>query len=138
MARRRSSFAGVPKLRKTLKRISTGIDAPVKVEMKKAAEKIGDDARARTPIGATGDLQKSLVVKMSQDGISARIGYHPNAPGFKLAWRKAGWRAGFVEFGTVKKPGGVFMVNNAWEMNRRGLIKNVNKAVDQAVRRAAR
>ncbi len=135
MARRRSGFRGVTKLRRTLRRMPEEINEPVKREMKRAAESIGDEARANVPV-RTGALRENLLVKVSGDGLSARIGYHRTAPGFKRAWKKAGWRARFVEFGTVKVPG-VFMITNAWERKRPGLVKDVGRAVSKAVRKAS-
>ncbi len=136
MARRRSGFSGVTKLRRTLRRMPEEINEPVKHAMKEAAERIGEEARANVPV-RTGALRDALLVKIGRDGLSARIGYHPTAPGFKRAWKKVGWRARFVEFGTVKTPA-VFFLTNAWEANRRDLVKNVGKAVSRAVRRASR
>ena len=135
MARRRSGLKGVTKLRRTLRRLPEALTASVKREMKEGAEAVGDDARSGVPV-RTGALRDALLVKMSRDGFSARIGYHPSAPGFKRAWKKAGWRAHFAEFGVLGRPG-AFFLSNAWETNRRGLLKNIGRAISQTVRRAA-
>lgn len=95
---RRSRISGRSKLRSKLSKI---LPAEVKKEVQDAighaAKIIFDDAERNIPVDS-GDLKDSIKLQHRGDKLGAKIGFWKK--GNLRNWRKAGWRAHFVEFGT--------------------------------------
>lgn len=84
--RRRSSFSGIRKLRRTLRRIDPEVTADLKVTFRNAAETISNDAAAGAyaqGLYDSGDMIASITYKMGRDGLTAVIG--PGADRIKIS-----------------------------------------------------
>lgn len=152
-------YAGLSKLRKTLKRIEPETVSGVKAAIEKGATAIEQDiVNNGREHRITGDMLQSIAVKKGRDGLTAVIG-----PGAKaitvskspfdttmyvtqkskfLAWQffKAYW----LEFGTKGTPErnippqpATPFVQPAWDSNKGWLIKEVKTAVSRAIARAS-
>ena len=83
----------------------------------------------------SGDLMQAVHMRVDSRGLSVRVGYWQK--GNKKNWKKAGWRAHFIEFGTHKFPAFPF-IRPAFNKIRRDVAKDVDKDVDKALKAVAR
>lgn len=128
-------YIGQKGLNRKLRKMGPKITEVVKPVMKNIAEEVRFEALSNVPVGETGDLARALHVQIDSRGLSARVGYW--SKGNKRRWELAGWRAHFVEFGTVTKPAQPFLTP-AFNAVRRNAAKDIDKAVDTALKEVAR
>lgn len=160
MSRRSSSIRGVTKLRKFLRRVEPNIASGVKDAINRAAKTIHFDALKNADradygkligIREYGDMIASIGIKYGRDGLTAVIG--PGAEDLHLTGKtsirgkEARWNFNkglWAEFGTKgdpkrnipRIPPAPFM-NPAYEMNAKHIQKDVHRAVEIALERAA-
>lgn len=124
---------GQSKLRRTLSKMPKEIQKLVADALKQSAEDIFNDAQALVPKDK-GLLAKNMHLKRGSRGLSYMIGYWKK--GNIRKWKKAGWRAKFIEFGTRTTHAEPFMAP-AWRKNETKVIKRIDDAVDKALERAS-
>lgn len=127
---RRSGLRGVSKLRRKLRRFDDDARREAQGAVAEAADLVRFHVLRRVPVD-TGDLARSIEVKLGSDKLSAEIG-----PGVRTrrAMRDAGWRARFIEFGTEKMAARPFLFP-AFEESRREVIDIIDRGVDRAIAR---
>ena len=125
---------GGDRLRSTLRRFPDALTKELKGVIAAGAELVRDEARDRVPVD-TGELKAALLAKPSKDGLSAKDGYSPKRSGFKRAWKQAGWRFHFIEFGTKKTPARPFL-RPAFRTHRNSIVKNIERAVMKTLQAA--
>ena len=103
------------------------------------ARRLAADASARVPID-TGALRDSIGVRITKT--SAEVGFDPKR--FRRKWKKAGWRAVFVEKGTKGAPGRNIppmaarpFLRPAFEANRQQILERHRAAVVRLLHQAA-
>jgi len=152
-------YAGLSKLRKTLRRIEPETTQGVKDSIQKGAEAIEADILINGQAHRiTGDMLNSVAIKYGRDRMTAVIG--PGAASISVnkspfnttlyvsqkskfnAWQffKAYW----IEFGTKGAPSRNIppqpakpFVQPAWDSNKTWLISDVKAAVKKAIQRAS-
>lgn len=133
MSRRRkpgSRWSGMPDLERTLKSMPETVKAEVRPVIAEVARRVSEDAKSLVPV-RTGALKRFINRKAKTGGLLWYVGF--SAKKWRAAWRKVGWRAHFVEFGTVKKGARPFL--------RPAIAKNLDyhrNAIAEAVRRGLR
>ncbi|MFH1806830.1 MAG: HK97-gp10 family putative phage morphogenesis protein [Pseudomonadota bacterium] len=130
MSRRGRGLRGVNGLRRLLRKLPDDVSAEVRTEISEGAELIAYDAIRLAPRDQ-GDLAAALEYKLGGDKLSAQIGYSSR---WKRAWRAAGWRAKFIEFGTIKHRAHPFLFP-AWEMNRKDIERRIAQAIKNTLAR---
>lgn len=70
---RKKSYAGIDKLRRTLRKIDPEAQTPVKEAVKNGAQLIEFDILRSVPVDE-GDLQRSISYKLGRDGFTAYVG----------------------------------------------------------------
>jgi len=129
-----SRLTGANKLRRKLSRMPKEIQKDVEVALKDSANIIFKDAQANVR-RRFNDLAEALHIRRGTRGLSFQIGYWKK--GNIRRWRKAGWRAGFIEFGTRTQRAFPFM-GRAYFKNEPAIISRINRGVDRALKRAAK
>ena len=124
---------GQSQLRRTLAKLPKDIQKLVSDALKKSAEDIFNDAQRLVPRDQ-GLLAKNMHIKRGSRGLSYQIGYWKK--GNIRKWKKAGWRAKFIEFGVRGRTGTPFMAP-AWRKNENKVIKRIDDAVDKALEKAS-
>lgn len=124
---------GQGKLRRTLAKLPEDIRKLVADALKQSAEDIFNDAQSLVPKN-TGLLAKNMHIKKGSRGLSYQIGYWKK--GNIRKWRKAGFRAKFIEFGVRGRAAQPFMAP-AWRKNEQKALKRINDAVDLALEKAS-
>ena len=129
----KSKIFGLGKLRIKLSRMPKEIQREVEAGLRDGANLVFRDAQAnvRRRFGLLADAMK---LKRGTRGLSFRIGYWKS--GNIRNWRKAGWRAKFIEFGTRNQRAFPFM-GRAYSRNEKPIISRINRGVDRALKRAA-
>lgn len=137
---RRSRISGRSKLRVKLSKI---LPAEVKKHVQDAvgdaAKIIFADAERNIPVDS-GDLKKSINIQHRGDKLGAKVGFWKK--GNLRNWRRAGWRAHFVEFGTRGKGGtgaqkAQPFLGPAYLKNQHRVKKLIDNAVDKALKKVA-
>lgn len=131
MARQR--MLGSQSLRRKLKRLPDSIKGEVQEAITDSREAIYADSLAGVPVDQ-GDLAGALHRKSSSDKLGARIGYWRK--GNARRWKRGGWRALFILFGTKTIPANNFLMR-AYRKNERWVINRVSKAVGSALKKAS-
>lgn len=126
-----SRMYGAQSLRRKIKRMPDDVKGEVQAAIKDSADTIYYEALPRIPRDE-GRLAEALHKRLSSDKLGAQVGYWKR--GNLRNWRKAGWRAHFIEFGTRDQRarpflGPAFNVSKAWIKSR------INKAIDVALRK---
>lgn len=167
MARGRSSFKGVTKLRKTLRRIEPEVTEQTRQAMRDGAEAITLDAIARVPKDE-GDLARSIGYQLGRDGLTAVIG--PAAKQVAMVGGRTNAGAAFatgskrqrklsiknkealfqffkgywIENGTKGSPERNIppmparpFMGPAWDLNRDWLLRNVREGINKALEKAS-
>jgi HK97 gp10 family phage protein len=80
-----------------MRRLPDDIVQPVKDAIAARGQAVFDAARVRIPV-RTGELRDSLGIKSANGGMASLVGF--GSKEWPALWRKAGWRAKFIEFGT--------------------------------------
>lgn len=124
---------GQGNLRRTLAKLPEDIRKLVADALKQSAEDIFNDAQSLVPKN-TGLLAKNMHIKKGSRGLSYQIGYWKK--GNIRKWRKAGFRAKFIEFGVRGRAAQPFMAP-AWRKNEQKAFKRINDAVDLALEKAS-
>lgn len=127
-------YIGQKGLNRKLRRMWPLITETVKPVMRDIAEEVRFEALSLVPVNE-GDLAAALHVVIDSRGLSARVGYWQK--GNKRRWKLAGWRAHFVEFGTVDMVAQPFLTP-AFNKVRRNAAKDIDRVVDEALKRVAR
>ena len=138
---RKSRWSGRSKLRRKL---SIMLPKEVKVSVQRtigqAAQIIYKEAAANVPRD-TGELGESLKVRHRGDKLGATVGYFKK--GNIRAWRKAGWRAHFTEFGTrgggnvPGQPAQPFL-GPSYMRKKDQVIRMIDRSVNKALRKVSR
>lgn len=163
---RRSGFAGVTKLRRTLRRVDPEITSDLKSTVERGAAAIARDMAMMAPRD-DGDLSNSIAYKMGRDKLTAIIG--PGADratirskGFTagaIKYTKSGnftkaylkdkharfqlYKALWLEFGTKAGKKGSSptparpFIAPAMDMNRSRIIGEVNTAINKALKKVS-
>jgi HK97 gp10 family phage protein len=137
MARSRTELD--PKFRRLMQRLPQSITDDLSVEIARSAVLLAAEAAARVPVD-TGALRDSIGIRVTPT--SAEVGF--SSKRFRRKWKKAGWRAVFVEKGTkgsakrnippmAPRP----FLRPAFEANRREILDRHRLAVSRALQRAA-
>lgn len=105
------TIRGMNGLRRNLRKAPPEMRAEMVEATKTSADGLVAGMLQRVPRDS-GDLASVIKAKVQRDGMSARVG--PGARG-KRDQKKAGYRAKFVEFGTVNMPAQPFVLNTAKE-----------------------
>ena len=93
---RRSSFRGVSRLRRKLRRCPDETTEEVRHGVAETVQELNFEALRRVPVDE-GDLAQALHMRVARDGLTGEVGYTKKQ---KRKWDLAGWRAHFTEFGT--------------------------------------
>lgn len=135
MARRRKSgLIGVNKLNRKLRRMGPAVKKGLGPALQTVADAVHADALKRIPV-REGDLAAALKKQVLPKGTSARVGYWQK--GNKKNWELGGWRAHFIEFGTLNSPAIPF-IRPAFRENIAFARKTIDKAVDKVLKKVAR
>lgn len=128
--RRNVSYGRLSKTRKLLRRLPDEATEGVKRQLASAANDVFETARFNILANRsvrTRNLLESLRVRISPDGLSARVGLIG-----KKANRKA-FYGRFVEFGTKKMPAKPFLTP-AWEENRNEVRDRVQAEIQKVLK----
>lgn len=128
-----SRLIGANKLRIKLSRMPKEVQREVEAGLRDGANLVFRDAQA-TVRRQFDDLADAMKLKRGSRGLSFRIGYWKK--GNIRNWRKAGWRAKFIEFGTRSVRAFPFM-GRAYIKNEKAIISRINRGVDRALKRVA-
>jgi hypothetical protein len=158
VSRRKYSYAGLPKLRKTLQRLEPDAVKDIKTVFYQGAEAIWMDAvnnlQSKLSGDGYGDLLASVTIKYGRDGMTAVIGpgaktvtinkspwntrlyvkdsqKHEAWQFFKGYWFEFGTK-GYPEHNIPPQPARPFM-NPAYDTNKGRITKGVQKAVHDAL-----
>jgi len=139
MARRRKigrkgGVSGFRSLTKKLRKMGPAVQESVKPALQKVADAVHADALKRIPV-REGDLAAALKKQVRPNGLSARVGYWKK--GNKKNWELGGWRAHFIEFGTLNARSIPF-IRPAFRENIKFAKTTIDKGVDKALRKVAR
>ena len=94
---RRSGVQQSPRLNRMLRRADPEITEELKDAIGEMGMNLLSEAQARVPVD-TGDLRNSISVRRGSNGLSIEVGFSPRR--FRRAWRRGGWYARFIEYGT--------------------------------------
>ena len=119
-------LTGVNSLRRVLRRAPEDMKGELVGAVASGESALLADMLASVPRDS-GDLASVIKAKRSRDGMSTKVG--PGARG-KRDQRKAGWRAKFVEFGTVNQAAQPFVFPAA--RRHRGTIRDAMAAAVSA------
>lgn len=131
MARR---IKGISRLRKKLSRMPKEVQKDVEVALRDGANLVFRDAQAKVR-RRFDDLADAMKIKRGTRGLSFRIGYWKK--GNIRNWRKAGWRAKFIEFGTRTIRAFPFM-GQAYFKNELKIISRIERGVRRALKRVTK
>jgi len=138
MARRRigkwGGVSGFRSLTKKLRKMGPAVKETIKPALQKVADAVRADALKRIPV-REGDLAMALKKQVKPNGLSARVGYWKK--GNKKNWELGGWRAHFIEFGTLNARAIPF-IRPAFKENIEFAKKTIDTGVDKALRKVAR
>ena len=123
---------GRSKLRKKLSRLPDDMKKELQDVIAEEADGIYQEAQNNIPVDR-GDLKEVMRVYQKGDKLSARIGFWKK--GNLRKWRKAGWRAHFVEFGTRLQKAKPFL-GPIFRRRAPRIMKRIDKAVDDTLRKA--
>ena len=137
MARSRTELD--PRFRRLMQRLPEAMTDPLARAIAESAQAVWADAVVRVPVD-TGDLRDSVGLRVT--ATSAEVGF--SAKRFRREWKRAGWRARFVELGTKghaarnipPQPPRPFL-RPAFEANRRWIMERHRAAVARVLARAA-
>jgi len=147
-----SGLSGDKRLRRTLRRVEPATNNKVAAAIEDTAERIESAAIAFAPVDE-GDLVRSIARKKGRDGLtyvigpgakSVRISKSPFAEaavGVKGATKRDRlmqfFKGFWIEFGTRKMRARPFM-QPAFDMNRNRGVREVQRAIKQALEEASR
>lgn len=114
---------GQDDLRRAFRRLEIGALREAKDAVRVSAEEMEMEAKARAPVGESGEVKESIYTKYRELGLQATIG-----SGYYVAR--------FHEFGTVKMNATPF-INPAFQLVRPKYLRRLAEALDTAGRRAS-
>lgn len=137
MARSRTELD--PRFRRLMQRLPGAMTDPLARTIAESAQAVWADAVVRVPVD-TGALRESVGIRTTPT--SAEVGF--SSKRFRKEWKKAGWRAKFVELGTkgsarrnippmASRP----FLRPAFEVNRQWILQRHRAAVAAVLNRAA-
>ena len=137
-ARQRRGFAGVTKLRKTLRRLEPEMIAGIQTVIKRGAKAIEYDMLVGIPKD-TGETAQYINAKISRDGLTAQIGF----VGKKAV--QGGYAARFIEYGTKgyakdnipPQPATPFM-SPAFDANKDWITRDARKEINVTLKNVSR
>lgn len=137
MARSRTELD--PRFRRLMQRLPQALTDDLSTEIARSALLVAAEAAARVPVD-TGALRDSIGMRVTRT--SAEVGF--DAKRFRRKWKKAGWRALFVEKGTKGSPKHNIppqaarpFLRPAFEANRQQILQRHQAAVAAVLRKAA-
>lgn len=86
-----------PRLNRLLRRAEPAVTEELKDEIGQLGMAVLDGARRRVPVD-TGDLRDSISIRRGSNGLSVEVGFSNTK--FRRAWKRGGWYARFIEYGT--------------------------------------
>lgn len=95
---------------------------------------LANEIEARAPKDE-GDMAEQVSFKVSNDGLSVRVGYGKQA-GFKRAWKAGGFKALWQEYGTVNHGPQPF-IGPAFRAKLNDALRRIEAAVNRTIRRAS-
>jgi HK97 gp10 family phage protein len=121
-----------------MQRLPDEMTDPIGRVIAESAEAVWADAVSRVPVD-TGELRAAIGIRTT--ATSAEVGFDPKK--FRTQWKRAGWRAWFVEKGTKGAPKRNILpmrdrpfLRPAFEANRRWIMERHRAAVAAVLRRA--
>lgn len=137
MARSRTELD--PRFRRLMQRLPSAMVEPISAEIARSAILVAAEATARVPVD-TGALRDSIGIRTTKT--SAEVGFDPKR--FRRKWKKAGWRAVFIEKGTKGSPKRNIpaqpprpFLRPAFEAHKRQILERHRAAVAAVLTRAA-
>lgn len=137
MARSRTELD--PRFRRLMQRLPDSITEDLSAEIARSAILVAADAAARVPVD-TGALREAIALRTTRT--SAEVGFSPKLS--RRKWKKAGWRAKFVELGTKGSPKHKIppmaarpFLRPAFEANKQQILQRHRAAVAAVLSRAA-
>lgn len=132
-AAQRRGYAGVTKLRRTLRRLEPDATEGIRKALTEGAEAMHYDMLSNIPKD-TGETAQHLSYKVARDGLTARVGFI----GKKDV--EGGYVARFIEYGTKghpaknipPQPARPFM-RPAFDNNKAWMLKQINKAIERTL-----
>lgn len=128
-----SSLRGVGKLRRKLSRMPKEVQFEVEKGLRDGANIVYRSAQQKVP-RRFGFLAEAMHLKRGSRGLSFSIGFWKK--GNIRNWKKAGWRAGFIEYGTRDIRRDPFMTPAYFE-NEQRIIHRIKRGVQRALKKAA-
>jgi HK97 gp10 family phage protein len=122
------------RLRRKLRRFPEELRADIRNAMVVSAAELRDEIRANAP-RKTGALAEAADYTLSRDGLSAKVGYSREA-GFKRQFKRAGFKAHWLEFGTKHSAAQPF-IRPAYRAKLKGILNRIDSAVRKTLRRAS-
>lgn len=132
------------RLRQKLRRFPVVLTENIRTAMTQSGYELSGQIAANAP-KKTGVLAENVRFLVSGDGLSVRVGYGEtthNEAGeltgsfFKREWKKAGWRAVFIEYGTRYIAARPF-VRPAYRAMLPAILKRIDAAVNATLERAS-
>lgn len=136
----RMQMVGGKELDRALKELPKAMQKSTLVSaMRKAAQPVLKDARARAPVGATGNLKKSLAIGTKLTGRQAKG--RSRAKSIPQIFIGARWPTGahahIIEFGRAGVPARPFL-RPAWDANKERVLKSLRGEVWKVLAKKAR
>ena len=128
MSKRTITIKGMPSLRRVLRVAPDEMKKPLQEAVLESLDIVEADMKLNVPRDS-GALASVITSKPQRDKMSGRVG--PGVKG-KKDMRKAGWRAHFIEFGTVNQPAQPF-VAPAFDKNKSYILKRLQDGVSEAL-----
>lgn len=135
MAKRGGGLNGGSRLRKKLRRMPAEITAGIGPVIEDGLREIAAEIKATAPRD-TGALADATHWQLSRDKLGGVVGYSANRSGFKTLWKRGGFEALFVEFGTKTQPARPF-IRPAFRAKLGAILDRIDHAVNAALRKAS-
>ena len=131
----RSRMMNESRLKRKLRRFPKELTVDVAAAIKQGAEELRDEIEDRAPKDE-GKLAPAATARVSQDGLSAKIGYSARQAGFKRAWKKGGFTSLWQEFGTKHHAANPF-IRPAFRAKLAAILNRVDAAVTKTLNKAS-
>lgn len=131
---KKGGVSGFNSLNRKLRKMGPAVKETLKPALQTVADAVYADTIKHIPI-REGDLATSLKKQVMSNGTNARVGWWKK--GNKKNWDLGGWRAHFIEFGTVNAAR-IPMLIPGFKVNINFAKKTINNAVDKVLKRVAR
>jgi len=128
----RARRSGGSRLRKQLRRLEPSLRMPIRIEMDRAGRELVAAMDAGAP-KQTGEMAEAAIYKVSSDGLGVSAGYSGNQVGFKMKWRRGGFKALWAEFGTKHHAATPF-IRPAYRQKLGGILTRIEVAVRDVIK----